>query len=172
MNALILSLFLPHIIGELYSQSPNQHMAKRLCKTPIALDMWETQDNTNTLRLSDEDIKLLNSRAAKIDTAIITVLIAVGAVFGAQYALAYNPPISGTVKSAILLDAQDFIADSVFNGAEISQEPEKGALVAEKDGEVVKTYDPEYGGVILNISSYSDGSPRYDIVFDEDGLYN
>lgn len=134
--------------------------------------MSETQDVTKTLRLSNEDIIVLNSRAAKVDTLIAMVIILVGAIFGAQYALAYNPPISGSVKSAILLDAQDFITDSVFNGAEISQESESGALVAEKNGEVVKTYDPEYGGVILNISDYSDGSPRYDIVFDEDGLYN
>jgi hypothetical protein len=131
----------------------------------------KTLNDTNLTRLSDEDILVLNSRAAKVDTLIAMVIILIGAIFGAQYALAHNPPISGSVKSAILLDAQDFITDSVFSGAEISQEPESGALVAGKDGEVVKTYDPEYGGVILNISSYSDGSPKYDIVFDEDGLY-
>lgn len=132
----------------------------------------KTLKSDDDMRLSEEDIRLLNSRAAKVDTLIAMVIILVGAIFGAQYALAYNPPISGSVKSAILLDAQDFITDSVFNGAEISQESESGALVAEKDGKVMKTYDPEYGGVILNISDYSDGSPRYDIVFDEDGLYN
>lgn len=134
--------------------------------------MPENTESNELMQLSDDDILALNIRAVKVDTSIVMVLVMVAAVFGAYYSVVYNPPVSDAIKSTVLLEAQDFIADNTFEAATIRQDEETGELIAERNGNIVATYTPSYGGVILSISDYIDGSPRYDVTFDEERVYN
>jgi hypothetical protein len=135
--------------------------------------MTDTQNSTELIedvQLTQEEILALNSRAIKVDSFIAGFIILLAAIFGGYYVANYTPPVSGAMKASVVLDAQNFVADNDFAGAEIRQDPETGSLIAEVDGEVIDTYTPTYGGVKLNVSTYSNGEPRYDVAFDESQL--
>lgn len=120
--------------------------------------------NVEIEQLTDEEILLLNKRASIVDTIIVGAVFVLASVFGVIYAVNYLPPVSEAMRIAVSLDAQAFIADNTYDGAIISQDEITGDLVATLNGEIVDTFNADYGSITL-VTDDANGIVTYEILF-------